>query len=291
MFKMTFLRFFIPLLLIYFVTSSEISSLTDAKDFKNNTGVQIYLVNTNTAFSFLSIDATVTNKLKATFYLYTTIDPSTLSTGLYTSIGFGTSKMEGADIMLCGYEKSGSYWCKDYKGTKDNITPATQITTVTKFSWTEAPTSFSPYKFVGIWNVERTMDPAPTINGKIPAIYAFGPLASPGFPSIHYGGFYSNVNTGDGNSGSSFVETASATTGTTGSTTTGTTGSTTTGTTASATTGTTGSTTTGTTASATTGTTASATTGTTASATTTKANKSEVLFFSLFVLLFCLLLF
>ena len=71
------------------------------------------------------------------------------------------------------------YWCKDHIGPNHNLSPATQVTVVTSFTWNKASTSFSPYTFVAIWQVERVMNQS--INGQVKAIYAFGSLSFPEF--------------------------------------------------------------------------------------------------------------
>ncbi len=258
----------------------ETDSLTEAKNYKNNTGVQIYMNNNNNVFSYISIDATVTDKLKATLYLYTTIDVTNTSVGFYTSIGFGGSKMSGSDILLCAVENDKSTWCKDYTGSKTDISIKKSITTLTSGSWNNALSTFSPFTYVAIWNIERQMNPSDVINGRNYAIYAFGSLSASGVPAEHNRNYFSSINTGDGNSGTTFIETVSTSTTSTTTTTTASTNTTT---------NTTNTQTTSTITTPTTTTTTTTTTSITTTPTTTKSSLCNILSTTVYTIIIIIL--
>jgi hypothetical protein len=150
---------------------NEASSITGARDYASLSGVQVYIYDKSYAFSYLSIDISNTTKLKAKLFLYTSIaDLTTLSTGVYTSIGFGSSVMSGSDILLCAYEKDKTSWCKDYKGINQNITNKASITTLLSTSTLTLDSNWGNLKTMIVWNIERTMDPTPVMNGTTSAM-------------------------------------------------------------------------------------------------------------------------
>lgn len=184
----------------------------------------------------------MTTKLKAKLYLYLNTPISNINNGVYTSIGFGTTLMLNSDILLCAVTKT-TQWCKDYTGLREDISPKSSITNVISSKVSTLDSVWSPYVTQVVWEIERTMDPTPYINGTKDAIYAYGSLNSSGTPQEHPGGYYGNISTGDGNTRSPPAATTTTETTTT-TTSASTTGTTTTGTTNTSTTGTTTTTTT-----------------------------------------------
>lgn len=172
------------------------SDLTSAKDYKNISGNQIYLFEEDMAFSYITIDITQTTKLKATIFLYINQSLSSISNGVYTSIGFGTSVMAGADIILCAAKSDSTCWCKDYTGIKENINSKTAITTLTSFKVDVLATTWAPYKTLITFNIERTMTVTDILNGNMFAISAYGALNSSGAPMQHSNSY--SFKTGDG---------------------------------------------------------------------------------------------
>lgn len=196
------MQFLVALLLLTMSNQGESDSLSAAKDYNNIPGAQIYLFSTGSAFSYITIDSTITSKLKATVYLYLSSPLSSLSNGVYTAIGFGTSQMSNADILLCAVTNSQTQWCKDYMGFNGGISQKSSITTVVSSVVNTIGAGWSPYITQIIWQIERAMDPTPYINGSKSAITAFGNLNSSGTPQQHPDGYNKNINTGDGNTSS-----------------------------------------------------------------------------------------
>lgn len=184
----------------------ETDSLSSANDYKNNKGVQIYMNKENTIFSYISINTNITDKLSATLYAYTTFKHGDSNNGFYVAIGFGTSDMDNSDILLCGINKDSSFFCKDYNGVGHNIQQKESITTLNNSKYELPNSSFAPYNYKYSWSITRNMDPQNIINGKIPAISSYGGLSSPNIPVVHNS--YNSFKTGDGNLGSTFIETA-----------------------------------------------------------------------------------
>lgn len=181
---------------------AETDSLAEAKNYTNIDGTQIYLFTSTKAFSYISIDSTVKDKMKATVYLYLTTPVTSISNGVYTSIGFGTVLMKDSDILLCAVTGSEEQWCKDYLGVKDDIVEVSLKTKLlNKKINSSLGAGWSPYVTQVTWEIERTMDPTGAINGTIEASYAYGSLNSAGIPQEHPKGYYNGIRTGDGNTG------------------------------------------------------------------------------------------
>lgn len=181
----------------------ETDSYSAAKDYKTIPGTQIYLFDRSNAFSYISIDSTSTSRMKATVYLYLTGQLTTISNGVYTSIGFGTSQMSGSDILLCAVTQSGNQWCKDFVGGRSDITETGGITTLISAEVNSLGAVWSPFITQVIWKIERAINPTTYINGLGNAIYAYGSLDSSGNPQRHPNGYYNSIRSGDGNTGNS----------------------------------------------------------------------------------------
>lgn len=203
--KINYIVFTISFLFLFCICD-ETDSLSSANDYKNNKGVQIYMNKENTIFSYISINTNITDKLSATLYAYTTFKYGESNNGFYIAIGFGTSDMDNSDILLCGINKDASFFCKDYNGVGHNIQQKESITTLNNSKYELANSSFTPYTHKYTWSITRNMDPQNIINGKVPAISSFGGLSSPNIPVVHNS--YNSFKTGDGNLGSTFIETA-----------------------------------------------------------------------------------
>lgn len=192
------LSFFI--LISLFFLSLQQNSLSEAKDYKNINGTQIYMAENTNYFAYISINND-TSKLNATIYLYTKSDITTLSEGIYIAIGFGTTEMPNADIILCAALKDKTGWCKDYNGVHDDIVLKTSITSNVVFVFDNAPAGFSPLLYRASWSFTRTnTDVSKLIAGTTPAIWAFGSISG-GVPTEHLSKNYGDIKTGDGNLG------------------------------------------------------------------------------------------
>lgn len=192
------LSFFI--LISLFFSSIQQNSLTEAKDYKNLNGTQIYMNENTNYFAYISINND-TSKLNATIYLYTKTDITTASEGIYIAIGFGTTEMPNSDIILCAALKDKTGWCKDYNGVHDDIVLKTSITSNVVFAFDNAPAGFSPFIYRASWSFTRTnTNVSKIIDGTTPAIWAYGSISG-GVPIEHPKNNYGSIKTGDGNLG------------------------------------------------------------------------------------------
>jgi len=196
---MTKIEIFTLTILVLISFTFQQNSLSEAKDYKNLNGTQIYMSENTNYFSYISINND-TSKLNATIYLYTKIDITSLSEGIYIGIGFGTSEMKGADIILCAALKDKNGWCKDYNGNDKYIVEKTSITSSVVFSWENAHAGFSPYTYKASWSFVRTMDVSKIISGASPSIWAYGSISG-GQAVLHQKSNYGAIKTGDGNIG------------------------------------------------------------------------------------------
>lgn len=198
-------------LLVKVTFEAQTDSLSAAKDFQNISGTQIYMFEKSYAFSYISIDSTVTDKLKATIYLYISTPLSSISNGVYTAIGFGTSQMSGSDILICSVDSTGICSCSDVKGVNQGVTSTTQVTNlVSSKVTTPLGAAWSPYVIQVTFDITRKMNPADVISGKSQAISAFGTLNSQKLPQQHNNGDNAAIKTGDGSKGAAATSSTSS---------------------------------------------------------------------------------
>ena len=177
--------FLIICVLVSLTAQQGEASLSSAKDFLKIPGTQVYLYETTTSFSYISVDSSVTDKLKATVYHYVNVNLADVSSGLYAAFGFGGQVMNGSDMVLCAATKDSKMWCKDYDGKSRGIELSTTLKTkLISSSVKTLNDSWAPYKTVMVWEIERVMDPKKIIDGKEEMISAYGELTDPNTPAV-----------------------------------------------------------------------------------------------------------
>ena len=173
-------------LLISLTIQGAEDSLASANDYANIAGTQVYLYEKSNAFSYMTIDSTSTDKLKAKVYLYVNVNLADLSAGVYTAFGLGTKKMLGSDMVVCAATKDSTMWCKDFEGASTFSSPsATKKTTLVSSSAKALSSAWAPYKTVITWDIERTTSPSKLLDGTELIISAFGSLSDATTVSVH----------------------------------------------------------------------------------------------------------
>lgn len=180
------LSFILCFLLVSLTMQLAEDSLASAKDYANIAGTQVYLYEKENAFSYMSVDSTSKDKLKAKLYLYVNVNLADVSAGVYTSFGLGSQKMLGSDMVVCAATKDSTMWCKDFEGAKDYSAPSsTKKTTLISSSAKTLSSAWAPYKTVITWDIERTTSPTKILDGSELIISAFGPLVDANTISVH----------------------------------------------------------------------------------------------------------
>ena len=194
---------FLFIIIAKLANQTESDSYENALDYKNNIGIQIYMTKDENVFSYMSVDSSSIDIVKATLYLYTTIDVSKLDYGMYIAIGTGSIYMFGSEILLCAVRKDYSTFCHDYIGDNHTIADNSVITTLKSSTWEKVSSTFSPHQFKCSWVVERLLDAKDLIDGTVHMIYAFGYLENANTPMKH-DQLKGSSKTGDGNKGLGF---------------------------------------------------------------------------------------
>ena len=234
------------LILIIFTILSAVSNsspIDSIREYSNTPGTQIELFYdpSNQAFAYISIDDTQLSTLTATLYYYTSIaqgDIQGLGGGIYAAIGFGTTVMINADILVCGIQSNGNQWCADYTGGDHFITKQSpQLTQLSDHSISTLTSDYAPFVTLLTFTLTRkTKNLTGIINGSYPCIASYGQSDVNSIPQEHINHY--NVSVRE-DSNLNAVSSSTAGTTTTSGTTTTTTSSTGTTTTTTSSTGTT----------------------------------------------------
>lgn len=202
------------LLLLLFIEFS-ISDLIDReKDFLSLPGIQIYMFENTQVFGYFTINndnlknlkGKNINELNGSLTIYTRSSYSELSTtGIWTAIGFGSSKMHDSDIILCGMNKDYSLFCQDFLAVYYKIMPKLEEEqTITMYdseiiNLENIDGNYACYLTKIKWDFTRKIKNLnEIIKGNEKAISAWGHINDFGIPKEHHLR-YEDIGTGDGN--------------------------------------------------------------------------------------------